>query len=86
MLRILQFAARIFRWAGEPICNDGELILRKEGRMFEDDRSYYQHRAEVELESAQKATVPEVVRAHHLLAEAYLGKLASAAPTQADAS
>ena len=54
--------------------------------MFEDDKSYYQHRAEVELEIAQKATAPEAVKAHHLLAEAYLEKLASAAPTQADAS
>ena len=54
--------------------------------MFKDDRSYYQHRAEVELAIAQKATAPEVVRAHHLLAEAYLEKLASAAATQAEAS
>lgn len=54
--------------------------------MFEDDRSYYQHRAEVELEIAQKATAPEVVRAHHLLAEAYLEKLNSAVPARAKAS
>jgi hypothetical protein len=45
--------------------------------MFEDDRSYYQHRAEVEIERAQLATVPSVVQAHYQLAEAYLGKLAS---------
>ena len=54
--------------------------------MFEDDRIYYQHRAEVELEIAQKATAPEVVKAHHLLAEAYLEKLASAAPAPAAVS
>jgi hypothetical protein len=54
--------------------------------MFEDDTSYYQHRAEVELECARKATTPEVVRAHHQLAEAYLEKLASSAPAQVKAS
>ncbi len=54
--------------------------------MFRDDRSYYQHRAEVELESARKATVPEVVRAHHQLAEAYLAKLFPTASTEAQAS
>jgi hypothetical protein len=43
--------------------------------MNDDDRSYYQRRAEVELERAQVATVPKVVRAHFELAEAYLGKL-----------
>jgi hypothetical protein len=60
--------------------------LAEEARMFEDDRSYYQHRAEVELECAQKATVPEVARAHHQLAEAYLERLASVASTQAAAA
>jgi hypothetical protein len=45
--------------------------------MFEADRSYYQHRAEVELERAQQATLPEVVHAHYRLAEAYLEKLAA---------
>jgi len=48
--------------------------------MFEDDRSYYQHRAEVEIELAQQARVPEVVRVHHEMAEAYLGRLASVEP------
>ena len=45
--------------------------------MFEADRLYYQRRAEVELERAQQATLPEVVSAHYKLAEAYLDKLAS---------
>jgi len=54
--------------------------------MFEDDQIYYQHRAEVELAIAQKATVPEVVKAHHLLAEAYLKRLALAAPAPVEAS
>lgn len=43
--------------------------------MFEDDRAYYQHRAEVETERAQTATLPKVVQAHYLLAEAYLNKV-----------
>lgn len=54
--------------------------------MFEDDQIYYQHRAEVELAIAQKATAPEAVKAHHLLAEAYLEKLASAPPAPIEAS
>lgn len=45
--------------------------------MLQDDRSYFQHRAEVEIERAQQATLPSVVQAHHQLAKAYLEKLAS---------
>ena len=45
--------------------------------MFEDDKSYYQHRAEIEVERAQRAVVPEVVRVHYEMAEAYLNKVAS---------
>jgi len=44
--------------------------------MSEDDQVYFQHRAEVELAIAQKSTAPEVVRAHYLLSEAYLEKVA----------
>jgi hypothetical protein len=51
--------------------------------MFEDDRSYYQHRAEVEVERAQAATLPAVVQVHYHLSEAYLAKLASDEPIQA---
>jgi hypothetical protein len=54
--------------------------------MFEDDRSYYQHRAEIEVERAQTATLPSVVQVHYQLAEAYLGKLATNEPVKADAS
>ena len=43
--------------------------------MFEDDNTYFTRRAEVELEQAQRATKPEVVRAHYQLAEAYLERL-----------
>ncbi len=45
--------------------------------MVEDDRTYYQRRAEAELERAQQATEPGAVKAHYQLAEAYLGRLAS---------
>lgn len=45
--------------------------------MFENDRYYYQKRAEAEIERAQKATLPRVVQAHYQLAEAYLDKLRS---------
>ena len=54
--------------------------------MFQDDRSYYQHRAEVEVERAQAATAPGAVRAHYQLAEAYLDKLAVAEGTMAEAA
>jgi hypothetical protein len=53
--------------------------------MLQDERSYYQYRAEVELERAQAATVPVAVRAHYQLAEAYLAKV-SAEHVKADAS
>ena len=54
--------------------------------MIEDDRTYFQHRAEVETERAEEATVPEVDRAHFQLAEAYLGKLAVSEPPSAETS
>jgi hypothetical protein len=46
--------------------------------MFEDDVTYFRRRAEAELAQAQRATVREVVRAHFLLAEAYLARVAAA--------
>jgi hypothetical protein len=54
--------------------------------MFEDDRSYYQRRAEVELARAQESTQHSVVRVHYQLAEAYLDKIASTEPIRPDAS
>jgi hypothetical protein len=45
--------------------------------VFTDEKSYLQHRAETEVERAQQATQPNVVRAHCVLAEAYLDKLTS---------
>ena len=50
--------------------------------MFEDDRAYFQHRAEVETEQARKATVPKVVQVHYQLAEAYFDKLAATATAE----
>ena len=52
--------------------------------MSKDDRFYYQRRAEVELERAQSATLPSVVRAHYQLAEAYLGKVGSDEPAKVE--
>jgi hypothetical protein len=54
--------------------------------MFEDDRSYYQHRAEAELDRAQESTLNSVMRVHYELAEAYLEKIALIEPVQLDAS
>jgi hypothetical protein len=54
--------------------------------VFEDDRSYYRHRAELETERARSATVPTVRRVHQQLAEAYLGKLACGMPVKVGAS
>jgi hypothetical protein len=68
------------------LCIGPEPILGKDANMFEDDRSYYQHRAEVEIERAQLATVPNVVQAHYQLAEAYFSKLAPNEPVEVEAS
>jgi hypothetical protein len=43
--------------------------------MSTDDRSYFEHRAEMELEMAQRAEHPEAVRAHYLMAGLYLDKI-----------
>ena len=48
--------------------------------MTREDIGYYQQRAETELELAQRATLPEVVKAHFLLADAYLARVAAAEP------
>ena len=49
--------------------------------MNEDDCSYFTRRAEAELELAQRADKPEVVRAHFMLAEAYLERRSAAEQT-----
>jgi len=54
--------------------------------MVEDDRSYYQHRAEVEVERAQAAKLPNVVKVHYQLAEAYLEKITSEAFVEDEAA
>lgn len=45
--------------------------------MPRDDRSYFERRVAAEIERAQQAALPSVVKAHYQLAEAYLDKLAS---------
>ncbi|WP_375403180.1 hypothetical protein [uncultured Sphingomonas sp.] len=52
--------------------------------MFRNDRDYFQYRAEIEVQRAQEATVSRVAQVHHQFAEAYLGKLASSAPTRTE--
>jgi hypothetical protein len=54
--------------------------------MFDDDRLYFQQRAEVEIERAQEATAREAMRAHRQLAEAYLDRLATLEPVTPDAA
>ena len=44
--------------------------------MFDDEATYFRHRAEVETERARMATAPEVVAVHYQLAEAYFARLA----------
>ena len=43
--------------------------------MSQDDRSYFQHRAQIEIERAETATTPRVAHVHHQLAEAYRDRL-----------
>ncbi|WP_375427947.1 hypothetical protein [uncultured Sphingomonas sp.] len=40
------------------------------------DRTYFEHRAEIEAQRAREATEARVARVHDQLAQAYLGKLA----------
>jgi hypothetical protein len=42
-----------------------------------DDKSYFRHRAQTEIEHAQRATKAAVVEVHNQLAQAYLQKLAT---------
>lgn len=44
--------------------------------MMEDDVTYFRRRAEAELERAQRATHPGVVKAHYDLANLYLERVA----------
>jgi len=46
-----------------------------------DDASYFYDRAETELELAQRATHPLAVRAHYIIANHYLDRCYSTAPT-----
>ena len=42
---------------------------------MEDDKEYFYKRAESELEMAQRAIIPEAVKAHYTLAGHYLDKV-----------
>lgn len=44
-----------------------------------DDETYFYERAETELELAQRATHPEAVRAHYIIANHYLDRCYGAA-------
>jgi len=48
----------------------------------DDDLFYYRQRAETEFERAKRSSLPEVVAAHHRLAEAYLGRIAAFEPAK----
>ena len=50
--------------------------------MTDDDISYYRGRAEAELERAQRADRPEVMKAHYNLANAYLERIAPFEPAK----
>lgn len=50
--------------------------------MSEDDRTYFQRRAEAEIERAQSASQQCVVQAHHQLSQAYLEKIAALEPVR----
>jgi hypothetical protein len=39
---------------------------------MDDDRDYFYHRAEAQLEQAQRSDIPEAVKAHYAIATAYL--------------
>lgn len=43
--------------------------------MLENDSTYFKRRAQAELDRAQRATNPQAIRAHSILAEAYLERL-----------
>ncbi|MDB5713589.1 MAG: hypothetical protein JWO15_986 [Sphingomonadales bacterium] len=54
--------------------------------MFQDDRSHYQHRAEIEVARAQKATISAVVQAHYKLVRMHFKKVAVRKPDVAQAA
>lgn len=43
--------------------------------MTEDEKAYFQHRAEVELKQAATSDCPEAVRVHYILANHYLDRV-----------
>jgi hypothetical protein len=58
---------------GSPPLNWTRFLGRRRSqRMSEDERTYFQNRAEAEIELAQRAQHPGAVRSHYLLAGFYL--------------
>jgi hypothetical protein len=53
---------------------------------MEDDIAYFRSRAEREMEQAQDATKPEVVKVHLKLAAAYLDRIGELQQTSADSA
>jgi hypothetical protein len=51
--------------------------------MSREDVEYFQRRAEVQIELAQRADNPSAVKAHYELASAYLDRIDGAAPKAA---
>jgi hypothetical protein len=51
--------------------------------MSREDIEYFQQRAELQIELAQRAENPSVVQAHYQLASAYLDRIEGAAPKAA---
>jgi hypothetical protein len=50
------------------------------------DRDYFYHRAEAELEMAQRSAIPSAVQAHYALAGHYLDKVYASAVANDDPS
>ena len=50
------------------------------GSVMEEDRSYFQLRAEAELEAAEQARHPDAARAHFILAGLYLDRAYNSEP------
>lgn len=50
--------------------------------MAASDQTYFNRRAEAELESARRASHPEAVKAHHTLAGHYLSRAFGCAPAE----
>jgi len=57
--------------------------LRSEAPVTDDDRAYFERRAEEEIERARECTDPRTVAIHYALSELYLERI-GAAPGEAE--